>query len=65
MPRLFNVLVTALVLLGCLSASPPAALASELADLVFERASGYTAALRRLKKVFDPNNIMNPGTLCF
>lgn len=37
----------------------------ELADLVFERASGYTAALKRLKKVFDPNNIMNPGTLCF
>jgi len=37
----------------------------ELASLVYERATGYAAALRRVKKVFDPNNIMNPGTLCF
>jgi len=37
----------------------------ELAQLVFSKAAGYTMALRRLKKVFDPNNIMNPGTLCF
>ena len=37
----------------------------ELAPMVYERASGYTMALKRLKKVFDPKNIMNPGNLCF
>ncbi|MFC1933543.1 FAD-binding oxidoreductase [Chloroflexota bacterium] len=37
----------------------------ELAKLVYERAAGYTTALRRVKKIFDPNNIMNPGNLCF
>jgi len=37
----------------------------ELAPIVYERATGYVTQLRRLKKVFDPNNIMNPGNLCF
>ena len=37
----------------------------DLAPMVYERAAGYTAALKRIKKVFDPNNIMNPGNLCF
>jgi FAD/FMN-containing dehydrogenase len=37
----------------------------ELAKLVYESATGYAATLRRVKKVFDPNNIMNPGTLCY
>jgi hypothetical protein len=37
----------------------------DLVPLVFEKAAGYAMALKRLKKVFDPNNIMNPGTLCF
>jgi len=37
----------------------------ELARLVYERAAGYTTALKRVKKIFDPNNIMNPGNLCF
>jgi FAD/FMN-containing dehydrogenase len=37
----------------------------ELAAMVYERAGGYTTALKRVKKVFDPNNIMNPGNLCF
>jgi len=37
----------------------------ELASLIFERAAGYTAALKRVKSVFDPKNIMNPGNLCF
>ena len=37
----------------------------ELAPLVYERAASYTATLKRVKKVFDPNNIMNPGQLCF
>ena len=37
----------------------------ELATMMYERASSYTMALKRLKKVFDPKNIMNPGNLCF
>jgi hypothetical protein len=37
----------------------------ELAKLVYDKAAGYTATLKRVKKVFDPNNIMNPGNLCF
>ena len=37
----------------------------ELAKLVYDRAGGYTTALKRVKKVFDPNNIMNAGNLCF
>jgi FAD/FMN-containing dehydrogenase len=37
----------------------------ELAPLVYEKAASYAMTLRRVKKVFDPNNIMNPGTLCF
>jgi hypothetical protein len=37
----------------------------ELAKLVYDRAKGYTATLKRVKKLFDPNNIMNPGNLCF
>jgi FAD/FMN-containing dehydrogenase len=37
----------------------------ELTSLVYQRAADYTMALRRVKKIFDPNNIMNPGNLCF
>ena len=37
----------------------------ELAPMVYERAANYTMALKRVKKIFDPNNIMNPGNLCF
>ncbi len=37
----------------------------ELAPMVYEKAAGYMVALRRVKNVFDPKNIMNPGNLCF
>jgi hypothetical protein len=37
----------------------------DLASIIYDRAAGYTMALKRVKKVFDPNNIMNPGNLCF
>ncbi len=37
----------------------------ELAKLVYERVADYAMTLRRVKKIFDPNNIMNPGNLCF
>jgi FAD/FMN-containing dehydrogenase len=36
-----------------------------LAKLMYERASPYTAMLRKVKNIFDPNNIMCPGNLCF
>ena len=36
-----------------------------IAPLVYEKAAGYTQTLKRVKKIFDPNNIMNPGNLCF
>lgn len=37
----------------------------DLAPIVYEKAASYATHLRRLKKVFDPNNIMNPSNLCF
>lgn len=37
----------------------------EAATIVYDRAANYTMALKRVKKVFDPKNIMNPGNLCF
>ncbi|MDD4238881.1 MAG: FAD-binding oxidoreductase [Desulfotomaculaceae bacterium] len=36
-----------------------------LAPMMYERAGSYTSLLKRVKKIFDPNNIMNPGNLCF
>jgi len=37
----------------------------DIAPIVYERAAGYTMALKRVKRLFDPKNIMNPGNLCF
>lgn len=37
----------------------------ELAKLIYGEAAGYAAILKRVKKLFDPNNILNPGNLCF
>jgi hypothetical protein len=36
-----------------------------LAPIIYDRAASYTMTLKRLKAVFDPKNIMNPGNLCF
>ena len=36
-----------------------------LADPVYSRAASYTIALKKLKGLLDPNNIMSPGKLCF
>jgi len=35
------------------------------ADMVYNRATNYTLTLRKIKAEMDPNNIMNPGKLCF
>ena len=37
-----------------------------ITDAVFEKASPLTVdAMKRVKAIFDPNNVLNPGTLCF
>ena len=36
-----------------------------IADMVYSRAASYTATLKKVKKLLDPNNVMSPGRLCF
>lgn len=36
-----------------------------LADLVYSRTASYTTALKKVKQLFDPKNIMSPGNLSF
>jgi hypothetical protein len=36
-----------------------------LTDMVYRRDGETTAALRKVKQIFDPHNIMNSGKLCF
>jgi FAD/FMN-containing dehydrogenase len=35
------------------------------ADMMYRRNATYTEYLKKLKREFDPNLIMNPGKLCF
>jgi FAD/FMN-containing dehydrogenase len=35
------------------------------AEMVYSRASNYTIMLKKLKSEIDPNNVLNPGKLCF
>jgi hypothetical protein len=58
---LYRHTATALLKEGALFTRPY----GELAPLVYEKAANYTMTLKRVKKIFDPNNIMNPGNLCF
>jgi len=59
---LYSEAVKALLSEGALFTRP---YGEELTRLVYERAADYTMTLKRVKKIFDPNNIMNPGHLCF
>lgn len=34
-------------------------------DLMYRSNATYTLSLKKLKDIFDPNHIMNPGKLCF
>jgi len=36
-----------------------------IVDELYRRNGDYTVMLKRLKKLFDPNQILNPGNLCF
>lgn len=36
-----------------------------VADMVYDSTASYTTSLKKVKKFFDPNNIMSPGRLCF
>ncbi len=36
-----------------------------LSDIVYRRSADYTSVLRKVKSIFDPRNILNPGHLCF
>jgi FAD/FMN-containing dehydrogenase len=36
-----------------------------LADMVYDRSASYTMALKKVKNMLDPNNILAPGRLCF
>ncbi len=35
------------------------------ADMVYSRTASYTRVLKIVKNAYDPNNILNPGKLCF
>ncbi|MFC1932109.1 FAD-binding oxidoreductase, partial [Chloroflexota bacterium] len=35
------------------------------ADMAYNKDAQTTVVLKKIKKIFDPNNVMNPGKLCF
>lgn len=37
----------------------------EMGALLYDKAASYASALKKVKKLFDPVNIMNPGNICF
>ena len=60
-PALYNEAAKVLLSEGAVFTRPY----GDLAPIVYDKAATYARTLKRLKKVFDPNNIMNPGNLCF
>jgi hypothetical protein len=36
-----------------------------MSKMVYDNASGYAGMLKKVKGIFDPNNVMKPGALCF
>jgi FAD/FMN-containing dehydrogenase len=36
-----------------------------VADMVYDKTASYTMALKKVKQLLDPKNIMSPGRLCF
>jgi FAD/FMN-containing dehydrogenase len=37
----------------------------DVAGMVYDRSASYTSALKKVKNLLDPKNIMSPGRLCF
>ena len=59
--KLYPEIAQGLINLGALFTRPYGV----LAELVYNRATSYTLALKKVKSIFDPNNILCPGNLCF
>lgn len=59
--RLFTVTSEALIQQGAYFSRPYGI----WADMAYNRDAQTTIALRKVKSIFDPNNVMNPGKLCF
>jgi FAD/FMN-containing dehydrogenase len=59
--ELSNAAVKALIAQGAFFSRPY----GESAGTVLNRDAATVAVLTKLKKMFDPNNIMNPGKVCF
>lgn len=59
--ELFRYLSEELITMGAFFSRPY----GPWADMVYRRATAYTTTLRDVKKVFDPNGILNPGKLCY
>jgi FAD/FMN-containing dehydrogenase len=58
---LFNQASLALINAGAYYSRPY----GSLSDITYQRDAESTAVLRKIKGIFDPNNIMNVGKLCF